>query len=395
MSHLDRTAADKTSIGYEYQDLACIEKLLCMKQGEKVGIEILDDIHTELLSGETFIIQVKHSLNASNISERDIDLWKTIYNWHIAFDELPTGKEYKFILLTNKGFSGQEFIKLLMSQPKDIQKIREKIHEILIDLIAKEDSKKKGSTENPILKYVKYLSEDTNRNLESILNNIELIEDDSQILNRIDELISFFAVNDAKVAHTRNTLIGSFKAFKFEQTKSNKKIEIDYDTFRINIGFNRILHLASSISIDFDKYYDYRNIYDISIKESPFGIQLSDIGITDPEIIEHGMSMVRTEEFINDLILQGCFSEIENTRLEHKAQDKWSFIFMGAYSQGDPKDDQEHNSKAKDCFRATLSSDLSANASPLPPEMCRGKFTKLSNTPSIGWRKDWERKYKK
>lgn len=92
MGHLEKTAADKSSLGFEYQDLVLVDILISLKPGEQIGLEVFDDVHTESISDELNLIQVKHSLSGGNITERDIDLWKTLYNWLNSLPELPKEK---------------------------------------------------------------------------------------------------------------------------------------------------------------------------------------------------------------------------------------------------------------------------------------------------------------
>ncbi len=98
----EKVAADKTQLGFDYQDLVCLEYLIDMKPGETVGLEVFDDVHHERICGGNALIQVKHSINdSSTLTNRDIDLWKTLHNWSKALEELgPSGVE--FIFFTNK-----------------------------------------------------------------------------------------------------------------------------------------------------------------------------------------------------------------------------------------------------------------------------------------------------
>jgi len=86
----EKIAADKSQLGFDYQDLVCLEYLIDMRQGESVGLEVLDDVHHERIHGDNVLIQVKHSVNESeSLTNRDLDLWKTLYNWAEALQHLP------------------------------------------------------------------------------------------------------------------------------------------------------------------------------------------------------------------------------------------------------------------------------------------------------------------
>ncbi len=87
-NRIEITSADTKQLGFEYQYLYFIVKLLQMRYGDVVGYEALDDIHViSASSGDTVYIQVKHTTdltaagtpaNLTNLSE---DLWKTLSNW--------------------------------------------------------------------------------------------------------------------------------------------------------------------------------------------------------------------------------------------------------------------------------------------------------------------------
>ncbi len=85
MDIFDKTSAEKKSIGFSYQDYVALKHALELKPEESIGIEIFDDLHLENIDGQKTFIQVKHSINNSNnITNKDIDLWKTLYNWSEA-----------------------------------------------------------------------------------------------------------------------------------------------------------------------------------------------------------------------------------------------------------------------------------------------------------------------
>ncbi|KEH09823.1 hypothetical protein GY15_31120 [Delftia sp. 670] len=129
MGHLDAVSADKTSLGFEFQDLVFIEKLLELKPGESLGLEVLDDIHLETISSKFLLYQVKHSLSGGNITDRDCDLWKTLANWLKALPELPQHGEVGFRIYTNKALNSQTLISLLKAPKKDIEAIITHIRE--------------------------------------------------------------------------------------------------------------------------------------------------------------------------------------------------------------------------------------------------------------------------
>lgn len=98
----DKISADKNQLGFEYQDLVCLEQLVNMKPGEVVGLEVFDDVHRVELDGNKILIQVKHSINSEEaLTNRDVDLWKTLFNWGAALESL-TSTKVEFVFLQIK-----------------------------------------------------------------------------------------------------------------------------------------------------------------------------------------------------------------------------------------------------------------------------------------------------
>lgn len=85
---VDVISADTKQLGFEYQYLYFIIRLLQLRSGCEVGYEALDDIHVISGSlGDTQYIQVKHTTeltadgSPANLTTLSEDLWKTLSNW--------------------------------------------------------------------------------------------------------------------------------------------------------------------------------------------------------------------------------------------------------------------------------------------------------------------------
>ena len=104
-------SAEKKSIGFDYQYYFFLWKLLSLETGESVGLEVKDDVHTELNNDEQIFYQIKHTIkkkadgSAANLTESDNDLWKTLSNWvkiitDKADDRADKNKQLAFIKKT-------------------------------------------------------------------------------------------------------------------------------------------------------------------------------------------------------------------------------------------------------------------------------------------------------
>lgn len=93
--------ANKTSAGFIYQDLVLIKKLLYLENdGTTISYEVLDDIHI-IKENSTTLVQVKHSVNDTPLTERSSDFWKTINKWAKIIEALNDEK-LKFVFYTNR-----------------------------------------------------------------------------------------------------------------------------------------------------------------------------------------------------------------------------------------------------------------------------------------------------
>ena len=117
-------AADTKLIGFDYQFLYFLYLILDLNTGEKLGFEILDDIHIECPNGNIVLLQTKHTVQKNakgdqiNLTERDSDLWKTINNWILfieASEEIETFLiKTSFKLVTNKSIKTNLFIENIL-----------------------------------------------------------------------------------------------------------------------------------------------------------------------------------------------------------------------------------------------------------------------------------------
>ncbi|GLK88519.1 hypothetical protein [Pseudomonas turukhanskensis] len=398
MGHLEQTAADKSALGFEYQDLVLVNILLGLKPGEQIGLEVFDDVHTESITQDLCLIQVKHSLSGGNITERDIDLWKTLYNWWKSVPELPPGKNIEFQIYSNKKLNNQNLIVLLKAAKENKEKIIEAILAIFEDIQATEALKAPTDPENPIFRYVKALATANHEEIEFLLERFSFQTDNESIKHQINKKLAYFAVPDSKLDDTRKFVVGAYKEFKVESITSGAKVLITYQAFRVQMGFDRILRSSRSNDVDYDrfydKYYDFQRLENLSFLGSIFSTQLLDIGKTEADAVEHGIEMLATEELIGELKKEGDFTYQDDTRLEQQCEMSWKNIHKqahGTFSQ----DGTQPILAAQACYEKTLSKELKIKNIALPDGFSRGKFIKLSNTPSIGWKIDWQELYLK
>ena len=390
----DKVAADKTQLGFDYQDLVCLEYLIDLRPGEKVGLEFLDDIHHERIDNGKTLIQVKHSVNnGSALTNRDIDLWKTLYNWSNTIAELDS-TDIKFIFFTNKIITEKGgFLHLINSENFDIHAIADSIDKIKSDLDKKEASKTPGKKENPIKKYVDFIHGESNPKKEALFGKISFVFTTENIFERLTRRIEYFSISKSQSTDALNQLIGVFNRKKYESIKSGNKVIINYDTFRNSFQFDRIIKISQDRKIDFSRYYQFKNVSTINPKDGIFARQLSDIGISQEDITEHAIEYAATSMFIQKLMLEGEFSDVENYSINEEIFHGWKALHCSLYDQGETRNNEQHNSIARNCFRRTGNMSVTIANSSLSRAMVVGKSIELSDISRIGWRKDWKELY--
>ena len=80
--------------GYSLQATRMLAKLLDAPPGSAVSLEVFEDVGTESADGHRTAEQVKSTLDGNPVSDRAVDLWKTLSNWVDAVrdGELHIGK---------------------------------------------------------------------------------------------------------------------------------------------------------------------------------------------------------------------------------------------------------------------------------------------------------------
>lgn len=401
MIHSEKVAADKKSLGFEFQDFVYIEKLIELTQGQTLCLELYDDIHVETIADgcvkELLLIQVKHSIDSGNITDRDIDLWKTIDNWLKLIPELPVDSTLRFQLYTNKTLNNQIFVSLLKAPRQNILAILDYIREIDSKIFEAESKKEPKDSVNPIAKYVKAIAETSDEELKFLFDRFEFYSDNSSIISRISDALLQLAIPVACLDETRKHVIGAFKESKFSKIIKGEKVVITFDDFRVDMGFDRIIRSARADPIEFDRfidlYYNYQRPDKLSFTHSKFYEQLQDIGIDNDEIVDRGVEMILTEQFISSLQEAGSFSASENLRLENKAVTDWQLLHRQLHRRTNQDDENEHLQASLDCYDKTMISPLKVSDLELPKNLSCGTYIKLSNFPRIGWRKDWKGKF--
>lgn len=107
-TNINNTHVPDKVYAFMVQSHYMLYELLNCKKGDYVSVEVFDDIGVERSDGSRDAIQMKSALSNRNpVSNKAVDLWKTMYNWLISVESGELHLENtKFILFINVDKSG-------------------------------------------------------------------------------------------------------------------------------------------------------------------------------------------------------------------------------------------------------------------------------------------------
>ncbi len=285
-------------------------------------------------------------------------------------------------------FSGG-IVQILDTKQPNIPDLVRFISETKADINLKEKEKRADMAENPIKKYVDYIDGLNDISKEDLFSKINIIFSTEDIFSRLAQKIQFFSIGEKQSLDVLYQLIGVFREQKYKLIKSNKKVSIDYATFRKIFQFDRIIQISQDRKIDFSRYHQFKNVNTINPKGGLFAKQLADIDISPEDITEHAA----TNMFIQKLIIDGEFSKFENESINDEVFYGWKSLHGRLYDRDGIDSTSEHNRVARNCFRGIGDMPVVVANSSLSRAMVAGKGVELSDICRIGWRKDWKDLY--
>ncbi|MFJ7663905.1 ABC-three component system protein [Lysinibacillus sp. NPDC097162] len=106
--YLSNTHVPDKVYAYSIQVKHALYELIQNNGVKNVSVEVFEDVGVETLDNSKKAVQMKSSLSNNNpVSNRAVDLWKTLYNWLISIElgELDVGNT-SFTLFVNKECTG-------------------------------------------------------------------------------------------------------------------------------------------------------------------------------------------------------------------------------------------------------------------------------------------------
>ncbi|XQY92143.1 dsDNA nuclease domain-containing protein [Metabacillus sp. HB246100] len=402
----DIGAADKTSVGFEYQHYYFLYRLLTLKRDESIGYEVKDDVHIENIDGTIELIQVKHTLKvnvegkAKNLTELDIDLWKTLSNWVTLIGEKKKPKSYlsktSFVIATNKNDSTRNLFLTNLRKFNDNKISFDALLLYVEELINKTSNEELKEKIRNVIKFERELLAVFFRKLKFDLAIEDIIE---KIKNEIkDHFISDERVNDVLICIEGNT-----RLWKYDVVKRNNKILISKDEVNRKLeGCFENYRKTTLPQRDIDTFIDDVN----ELKDLPFIqelIEINDISTDDySEMVRYNNQMLKLVNNMNQWLVDGDLTEIDQKNFIEDSFTRWHRIHKRKHrktrnidrNNKNPQQEQELIDAALDCLDDVREIDLQIDGTNLTADMCNGNYYNLSNKKLVGWKVEWEDKYK-
>ncbi|MBU3109862.1 hypothetical protein [Clostridium gasigenes] len=406
------TAADKKSVGFDYQFLYFVYKALDLKPGEKIGYEVKDDVHLELEDGHEVFVQLKHSLQIKknmdiiNMTEKDSDLWKSLYNWNLSINEIDEDKrldyinKIEFVLVTNKNNENNKFF----TKTKEFSKgsiTAMEYKKYILELHNSIEGDKPYS--NNLKKYMKIIINQKDDILKSFVKKLNFTLGFDNLVKKIKDQILSKHIDERKLEEIFERCIGILSIWKYENIKNGERVFISFEDIDKSIkhcfiyGRNDKFPRNLKDDIDLpDKLQEQNFIKELIeindldstklikiAKYTTFKLKLENL--LESWIQENYLTETDKEQFINECISLWSNYHVKSHRNSNKA------IRKDVLNEEDLKELLYENAvKCLDDVRTVF---LELCGEKLNIEESNGTFYSLSQHAEIGWKIEWQRRY--
>lgn len=395
-SFTEKASADTTEIGFHYQYYYFLYRLLNLKSGQSVGLEVKDDVHTDLDNDTQILFQLKHTVqqNAAGssiaLTELDSDLWKTLHNWVQIISDKTAGRDHKqkqiefikkteFHLVTNKSESSRnEFLNKLEAYKATAVSF-ESFRAHINTLYGKTQDKE-------IKKYLGVVLSIDNGALSAFLRKVhlELNLDDLHAL--IKTAIREKMVESSKVDVVFERLDSNIRTDNYIRIKEGQKIELDFDSF-----YSRYRTIFSTSREPLQLGRPFVPAFPEDIFAQTFIKQLLAVNAMSIDDVERAFecttNKLKIARFLDDWLQSGELVADEITEFHRDVTSKWRNAFE---HWCEDCLDHEIVSKAKQLLYDLRKIEFSIASSKLNTELSNGELYHLSDEQLIGWHRDWK-----
>ncbi|OAJ69156.1 hypothetical protein [Gluconobacter cerinus] len=399
-SRVETTSAEDKSIGFDFQYYYFLNQLLNLKSGQRVGFEVLDDVHIELADGTNLLVQLKHTVQTNaggepvNLTTLDADLWKSISNWCLLIadkvesridstSQLAFLKKHSFLLASNKSSNaGNSFLTSIAKFWDESKSYAEFIDDI--------KSIKNSTVDKSIQGYINDLLNLDTVVSEAFLRKLSFALDRDEIIDLCKTSIAEKQIDASRIDDVFHAVDSEMRANSYNTVKSRRKVVISFDEF--NLKYRRYFDKARSAGLII------RSITaplpaDLSgqtfIKQL---IDIEDISENDLDFLtKYSTRRLQFQSNIERWIQDGDITQSDIDNLEQEAEAIWESQFLASYPGRRPTADEAV--LARNILKEMRLINLELASEKLPITMSHGGIYELSDRPVIGWLLNWKDRY--
>lgn len=397
ISFTDSVSAADTSIGFEYQYYYYLDRLVNLKTGESAGLEVKDDVHSDLATGYCILVQLKHTVQTNaaglpiSLSELDLDLWKTLYNWtriitdstqqrNVVANQLEYIKNTEFHLVTNKSLSKtNQFLGTVI----EFQESQKTVTEM-------QDALGKLKTSNATLQsYIQTVINLDTAVLAAFLKNVRFELELDDIIARVKKSIREKFVDDEMVDSVFERLDSNIRSQNFKNVKNGAKLQLSFEEFWKN--YKKYFSDGRSKKLQYTKF---QHPLPSDLFAQIFVKRLLEIGAIGQhdidKAIEYTRAKLRLVTHLEKWLQQGQIVLEDIEALHDEATTRWGNEFDLAFLQCGTE--KEIISAALKMLLELRRVKFPLDETELPIDLSNGELYYLSDLAQIGWHKDWKQK---
>ena len=387
--------------------------LMLLKENDEattISFEFLDDVDVQT-QDITRLYQIKHSVRKStngrtiNLTNRDIDLWKTISIWMNIIDKQPnTLENSEFQLITNKTTSENLFVKAIEAYKNDksIYKLKSNL-----TTIEKSERTKKGNaiSKSSGLDVSRIITELLGKNyLPEFCTRISILETSDTLKEEIKNVMTNrFALNPNRIDLVYSKLMTKLRDDAIETIQKGSPVSYNGSFFA--------KHCQSILDIGRKKLY-FRTDYTIrdfcgEPRELLFMKQLFSVGDTKEDDLDRIAKLTTCWLcFNNNLQEHWDNADLIREDVDELTNNVYSTWYNNHYSNHRKITQNSTNDELNEAGYKTIdtmrNNRFSLANNPLEALLSEGCIYYYSNSatdiipelPLIGWHRDWENKFK-
>lgn len=395
---MEESTAPGTGAGFDYQFHYFLYRLLNMKKGQSIGLEIKDDVHTDMDNDVQLLFQLKHTIQTQAggkpiaLTELDSDLWKTLYNWARVISDPKDGRaetanQLKFVrrtefhLVSNKSESNSNKFGLLLStfteypSSENLEAVIDRIEGLA------------GSTKDMTIKgYIDTVLGLQPQVREEFLKRVFFQLAEAAIVQKIkDSLLEKF-VHPEKIDSTYQRLHALIRDDNYFSILAGTLTAIKFDDF--STRYRKVISPSNKQTLSRPSFHPVlpKNLLDQRFIRQLIAIE--DFPDTDTERITtlstHRVRMARSLE----VWVQG--GEVVSDEVQALHQDvtvRWGNRHHKAFRKCPP---DKVNDRALEIVDAMREENYRLGDDELSTEQSNGELYVLSEQHAIGWHPDWK-----